>query len=161
MLAQRLLAIWRVCVRDRHPQRRPILRRLLERFLNSANAFLLPRTRLTGTISPSVDREDRLDGEQLTGPGLRAADAPAAGEELERVDGEHEARLALERLDQHLDLLVRRPALEAALDTQAEQRDAERRRLGVDDADPLPGCSPAPSFALSHVPENFAERWSE
>ena len=38
------------------------------------------------------------------------------------------------------------PALEAALQTEADQRDAERRRLGVDDADPLAGLLAGPEL---------------
>ena len=71
----------------------------------------------------ALDRHDRLHVEQVACPGARAADAAAATEELERVHREEQMRVALVPFEQALDLLVRRPAIEAALDCEAEHRD--------------------------------------
>ena len=70
-----------------------------------------------------ADREDRLHVQQLPGERLRLADAAAAREELERVDGEEQAVLDEVPLDERVDLLVGRAALEPALDREREHRD--------------------------------------
>ena len=44
-----------------------------------------------------LDREDRLDPQRRADPRLRAADPPAAAQELERVDGEQDLQLARAR----------------------------------------------------------------
>ncbi len=57
---------------------------------SSSSAFWLPRTRLSGTTSPGLDRQDRLHVQQRAGERRGASDPPAAGEVLERVDREQE-----------------------------------------------------------------------
>ena len=99
---------------------------------NSWNALRLPRTRFTGMHLAVPDREDRLHVHQLSGERLRAPDAAAAREELERVDREEQAVLAQVALDERVDLLVGRAALEPALDRGREHRGRDRRALGVD-----------------------------
>ena len=119
-------------------QRRSILRVLLERLPELGERLLVPAHALDRDDLAVLDREDRLDRQQLARPGLRTADTPAAGEKLERLDGEDEAGLPLERLDQSTSIsssVV--PRSSRRLQSEPEQRDAERCRLGVDDADPL------------------------
>src|SRR3954463_3406331 len=76
---------------------------------------------------PVVEREDRLDGEQLSGEPGGLPDPSAAHEVLERVDGEEEASIGPEALDERVDLVVIRAPVEPALD-----------RIGQDNR-PAPG----------------------
>ena len=87
-----------------------------------------PRTRVSGTTSPSVIVSTGLTFRSCPASAARAADPPALGEEFERVDGEEQAGVAGVALDERLDLLVGRAPLEPALDREREHRD--RRRGG-------------------------------
>ena len=129
---------------------------------NSWNAFRLPRTRFTGSTSPSSIERIGLMFSSSPANAARAADAAAAREVLERVDGEEQPALAAVALDELVDLLVGRAALEPALDREPEHRDRRRRGLGVDRRAPGRRRARAAAVrALSNVPESFAERCSE
>ena len=87
---------------------------------------------------------------------------PPLLEVLERLDGEDDAAVAVEALDERVDLLVGRPAREPPLDRVREHRDRERRRQRVDERAPGRRRAPcAASSALANVPETFEETWSE
>src|SRR5512133_2805160 len=73
-----------------------------------------------------LEREDRLDVQELAGPARGAPDPAAPREVLERVQREDQAGLALETRNELVDLLVGRPALEAPLDGEPEHRDRRR-----------------------------------
>ena len=68
------------------------------------------------------------------GPRARAADPSTATQELERVDGEDQARVLLEARDELVDLVVGRLSIEPALNREPEHRDRRRRAFGIDDA---------------------------
>ena len=69
--------------------------------------------------------------------------------------------LALVALDQRVDLLVGRAALEPALDREAEHRDRRGRALAVDHAHLVAELGRGRPRALSNVPDSFAEMCSE
>ena len=59
-----------------------------------------------------ADRQDRLDVQKVAGERGRASDAAALCQVLERVDGEEQAVLVAVALDERVDLLIGRAALE-------------------------------------------------
>src|SRR5204863_6425415 len=81
-----------------------------------------------------ADREDRLDLQQRPGERGRLADAAAALQELERVDGEQQTSFAPITVNERLDLLVARATLQPALDRERQHRDRGGGSLGVDRA---------------------------
>ena len=82
-----------------------------------------------------LELEDRLDGEELPGEPLRLPESPAAHQVFERLDGEEEAALPFEALDDLHELLLRRPALEPALERVREDDGAARGHTRVDHGD--------------------------
>ena len=62
--------------------------------------------------------------------------------------------------DQRLDLLVGGAAREQLLDPEREHPDSDRRRLGVDEPDPVAFVGGRDRRTLE-VPERRAEMWSE
>src|SRR3954462_10077002 len=91
--------------------------------VNSRNAFLFPRTRLTGTTSPSVIvrigllwRSSPAQTRPRPTPPRRPPDWAAPEQVLDRVEGEEQPRAAAVKLAELVDLFVRRPALEPPLD---------------------------------------------
>ena len=132
--AHRLLPLGRVRVRDADVQVRRVARALRERARELLHRLLVAANALDRQHLAVLDREDRLDVEQVAGERGGLADAPALLQELERVDREDQTRIALEALDELVDLVVGRAALEPPLNREAEHRDRRRRGLGVDDA---------------------------
>ena len=102
---------------------------LLERLAVAAHS-------LDGYDLALSNREDRLHVHQLPGECFRAPDAAAAREELERVNREEQTVLAQIALDERVDLIVGRPALEPALNRSREHRRGNRGALGVDRSHP-------------------------
>ena len=94
--------------------------------------------------------------QELAGPACGAADPAAPREELERVEREDEARLALEAAHELVDLLVGRsrsrrrwtPSASIAIAAEAVAVSITRTR---------PPDSSAACCALSYVPESLAE----
>ena len=149
-------------VREPDPQRRRVASsppRAARRTPRAPSA--LPRTRLSGTTSPSLDRQDRLHVEQRAGERRGAADPAAAGEVVERVDREEQPVLAPVALDERVDLLVGRAALEPPLDREREHRDRRRDGARVDHAHRAAELAAAAASALANVPESVEESWSE
>src|SRR3954465_15757753 len=91
-------------------RRRERLDELLHRLLVASDA--LERNHL------ALDREDRLDVQELARPGARAPDASAASQELERVHREDQLGLVFEALEQRSKLVVGRAAVEPTLDRE-------------------------------------------
>ena len=85
-----------------------------------------------------LESEDRLDVQERAGERGAPADTAASGEVLERLDGEQQPVGAAVSLDESVDLLVARSALEPALHRQPEHRNRRRDRPGVDDAHRVP-----------------------
>ena len=148
-------------VRDADPQRRRVRRARLEQRAELGERLLAAAHALQRHDLAVADRQDRLDVEQAAGERRRAADAPAAGEVLERVDREQQLVLALEALDERVDLLVGRPALEPALDREARASRSRPRRSACRSRAPRRRQSAAAAVALANVPESVDESWSE
>ena len=121
------------------------------------------RARFFSGIDLAVaDREDRLHVQQVAGERGRATDAPALREVLERVHREEQVVLALVALDERVDLLVGRPALEPLLHADREQRDRRGRRCACRSR--APGrrrASRPPSARSPYVPDSVEEICSE
>src|SRR4051794_19736597 len=98
--AQRLRPLRRVCMRDPDAETRRVLRALGQRVRELLNRLLVPADALQRQHLAVRDREDGLDVEQAPGERRRLADAAALLQELERVDGEDDPRVALEPLDE-------------------------------------------------------------
>src|SRR4051812_48216723 len=99
---------------DADAQAGPVDGAALERRCEFEKRLAIPADALDRQHLAVLDREDRLDVQQLAGQGAGLTDAPAACEVLERVDGEQQPRLAAVALDQRVDLLVARATLEPA-----------------------------------------------
>src|SRR5262245_42679915 len=125
----------RVCVRDRDPKPRLVLRRLLEAPLELDERLLPPADAGDGDDLAVLDREDRADVQERPRERGRTADAPTPLQELERLEREDDAAVTVEALDERFDLLVGRAAGETSLDCVREHRERERRAPRVDDAD--------------------------
>ena len=70
-----------------------------------------------------LDPEDRLDVQQRSGHRGRLADPAALGQVFEGLDRPDHPAPAPEALDEGIELLVRRPALEPPLDGEREHRE--------------------------------------
>src|SRR6266536_4289173 len=136
--ANGLLPVGRVRVCDADVQARRLPRAVRERARELLHRLLVSAHALDRQHRAVLDREDRLDVEQVAGKRRGLADAAALLEELERVDGEDQPGVALEALDELVDLLVARAALEPPLDREAEHRNRRRGRPGIDDAHLVP-----------------------
>ena len=148
-------------VRDRDAEPGAVGRRFLERLRNSSNAFVRPRTLPTGTTSPaSIARIGFTFSRLPISARARPMRPPFARNSSVSTVKSMRASLAVAR-GERLDLLVGRPALEPALDREREHPDSDRRRLGVDEADPVAAVLRAASEALWNVPDSFDEMWSE
>src|SRR4051794_36168689 len=140
-------------MRHTDAQARRVSRALGEYPREFQNRLLVPADPLERQHLTLGDREDRLDVEQAPGQGGGLADAPALLKELERVDREDESGVALEPLDELVDLVVARAAFEPPLDREAEDRDRRRRRLGVDDVHLVPELRRCRARALERAGE--------
>ena len=130
-------------------------RELLERLLAAAH--------LADRVDDAVvDGEDRLHVEQRARERLGAADATALLEVLERGDGEDDAVLLLEPLDQRLDLLVGRAARRAGAGSRARAAPTASDAVSVSTTLDLVAAHLArpPMTADWYVPESFAESCS-
>src|SRR5262245_46460241 len=110
-------------VRDGQPIRGLVPRLRLERRGELGESLSLSPHPLHRLDLALLDRENRLDLEQRAGERGRLPDAAAALEELERVDREQEPSLTPIPLDERIDLLVARTALQPPLDREREHRD--------------------------------------
>src|SRR5215211_3108196 len=111
---------------------RLVARRLGEDAHELGERFRSPASALEGSDLSVLERQDRLDAQQLAGETCRLAYAPASDEIVERVDGEEEAALAAEALHKLLDRLVRRSLLEPPLDRIREQNGSPRDDTRID-----------------------------
>ena len=108
-----------------------------------------------------VDGEDRLDVEQRPRERLRAADAAALLQVLERADREDDADVALEPRHEPLDLVGVVPRASRRWIASASSAQAsDAVSVSIDTTRPPPSSAPA-SDADWNVPESFAERWIE
>ena len=121
--SQSLSPLQRVGVGNANAQRGRVARTRLEGRRELEERLAVPAHAFHRDDLPVLDREDRLDVEELAGPAARATDSAPANEVLERVDREQQPGVAPVAGGEHVDLVVRRPPLEPPLDRQAEHRD--------------------------------------
>src|SRR4029453_17925157 len=110
------------------------LRRRAEDLLQLSERLRAPADPLEWRDLAVVEGENRLHGEELPREARRLPDPTAANQILERVHREKEPALAVEALDERVDLLVVRAAIEPPLDRVGEDHRAARGHLRVDDA---------------------------
>ena len=94
---------------DADPEARFVARRRPEGFGEFLDRLPVAPHALHRKHLAVLEREDRLDVQELTGPAGCAPDPAAAREELERVQSEDQPRFALEARHEVVDLTVRRP----------------------------------------------------
>src|SRR5262249_60115523 len=125
-LAERLLALGRVRVRDSDPKRSPVDAAVLEGTDELHERLAAPADALDRDDLPVGDRQDRLDAQHLPGPCARATDPAAPRQVLEGVDGEDNAQVASEPPDHGVHLVGGRPAAEPPLAGEREHGEAGR-----------------------------------
>ena len=155
-LLQRGHALGRVRVRDADAEPRLVARRRPERLGELLDRLPVPAHPLEREDLAVLEREDRLDVQELAGPAGGAADPAAPGEELERVEREDQARLALEARR-------RTSSISSSVVPRSSRRWTARASIAIAaDAVPCRSRAPPPSSsaarsALSYVPESLAE----
>ena len=110
----------RVRVADADVQVRRVLGRLQEGRLELGESLRTAAHALERRNLAVVEVEDRLHVQKLAGEAGCLADATAADEVFERLDGEQEPARLPEALDECEELLLGRSALEAALEGVGE-----------------------------------------
>ena len=139
-------------VGDPDPKSRSVGRRRVEA-AGELPHRLLPAARAGERDDLAVDHgEDRLQVQDLPGEGAGAADPPAAGEELERVDGEEQAGLLGVVRGQRLDLLVGRAARAAAAGSRAQASRSPPRQCASRAGAPGRRRAPAPRAGAREGP---------